>query len=52
MDEIPLHWATAETTIADSARIYAVVKEGKLWLSSNNSSATTYNLTIKYKRII
>ena len=52
IDEIPLHWATAATTTADSTRIYAAVKEGKLQLSSNNSSATTYNLTIKYKRII
>lgn len=52
LDEIPLHWATATTTTADSARIYAAVKEGKLQLSSNNSSATTHNLTIKYKRII
>lgn len=52
IDEIPLHWATATTTTADSKRIYAAVKEGKLQLSSNNDSATTYNLTIKYKRII
>jgi len=30
LDEIPLHWATSTTTTADSARIYAAVKEGKL----------------------
>jgi hypothetical protein len=30
IDEIPLHWATATTTTADSTRIYAAVKEGKL----------------------
>lgn len=52
LDEIPLHWATAETTTADSNRIYAAVNEGKLKLSSNDSSDTIYTLTIKYKRII
>ena len=52
LDEIPLHWATAATTTADSKRVYAAIKEGKLQLASNDSSATTYTLTIKYKRII
>lgn len=52
LEEIPLHWATAATTTADSKRIYAAIKEGKLQLASNDSSATTYTLTIKYKRII
>ena len=52
LEEIPLHWATATTTTADSTRIYAAIKEGKLQLASNTSSVTSYTLTIKYKRII
>jgi len=47
-----LHWATAATTTADTTRIYAAIKEGKLQLASNDSAATSYTLTIKYKRII
>ena len=52
LEEIPLHWATAATTTEDSKRIYAAIKDGKLHLASNDSSATSYTLTIKYKRII
>lgn len=52
LEEIPLHWATAATTTADTTRIYAAIKEGKLQLASNDSAATSYTLTIKYKRII
>lgn len=50
LEEIPLHWATAATTTEDANRIYAAVQGGKIKLSSNTSG--TYNLTIKYKRII
>lgn len=52
LEEIPLHWATAATTTADSKRVYAAVSSGKLQLASTDATATTYNLTIKYKRII
>lgn len=52
LEEIPLHWATAATNTADSKRIYAAISSGKLQLASTDASATTYNLTIKYKRII
>lgn len=52
LEEIPLHWATAATTTADSKRVYAAISSGKLQLASTDATATTYNLTIKYKRII
>jgi hypothetical protein len=52
LEEIPLHWATAATTTADSKRIYAAINSCKLQLASTDATATTYNLTIKYKRIL
>lgn len=52
LDEIPLHWDTNGTTVTDSSRVYAATQEGRLVLSSTNSSATSYKLTIKCKKLI
>lgn len=49
LDEIPLHMCASAT---NKVRIYAATQNGKLLVSSQDTSATNHTLTIKYKKII
>lgn len=49
LDEIPLHMC-ANTT--NKVRIYAATQNGKLLISSQDTSTTDHTLTIKYKKIL
>lgn len=49
LDEIPLHMCASTT---NKVRIYAATQNGKLLVSSQDTSATNHALTIKYKKIL
>lgn len=49
LDEIPLHMCASAT---NKVRIYAATQNGKLLVSSQDASATSHTLTIKYKKIL
>ena len=49
LDEIPLHMCASAT---NKVRIYAATQNGKLLVSSQDTSATNHTLTIKYKKLI